>query len=194
MKRRRIMPTLTLAIIATGAIAFFSLPRATALSSVTPSPGRGQAEAQRPTSVPIPDHIPYEFLFRRIKFFQDKRMPPQQLSLLLQKELEINAVEAESLIQIAIACLDEVKQQDERAQKVIKGIRARYPGGRIRHGQEPSLVSPELATMQQERNDMILRARTSLQSHFGRGKFLRFDGKVKSKLDGGRTTKRAAAR
>jgi hypothetical protein len=55
-------------------------------------------------------------------------------------------------------------------------------------------VSPELAAMQQERNNMVLRARTSLQILLNGEKFHRFDGKVKSKLDDGRATPQPATK
>lgn len=193
MKHRRMMPVFAFAILAIGAIGLISRPRVTVLSSATPPSRLGQAEAQKFPDRQIPDHMPYEFLFLKIKFLQDKKMPPQRLSQLLQKELDINAREAESLIQVAIACSDEVQQQDERAKKVIAEIRAKHPGGKIRHGQEPPRVSPDLAAMQQERNNMILRARTSLQVLFNGEKFRRFDGKVKSKLDDGAAGQRPAA-
>jgi hypothetical protein len=133
---------------------------------------------------PVPTHLPYEFLFRRIQFFVDKKMPDHMLSALLQKELGINADRAERLKQIALNCLEEVRQQDARAQQVVEQMKSRYPKGIIKRGQEPPPpVTPELAAMQQERNAMFLRARSSLQAVLGEREFRLFDERVKHKAD-----------
>jgi len=145
-----------------------------------PVPTRPAVMPRSQTDIPL--HIPYEFLFRRIKFLTDRNIPDGRLSALLQEEFGINAKQAERLKQVALLCLEEVGQQDGRAETVIAQRKARYPGGIIRRGQEPP-PSPELAAMQLERNAMFLRARASMQGLFSPESFERFDYKVKSRLD-----------
>lgn len=155
-------------------------PQVSAATRTRPLPSRISTGQQPRADIPL--HLPYEVLFRRIKFFTDKNIPDDRLSALLQAELGIKAGQAEKLKQVALRCMDDVGQQDARAQAVIARNKARYPGGIIRRGQEPPSPSPELAAMQQERNMMFLQARSSLQDSFNQEDFRRFEGKVKGKL------------
>ena len=152
------------------------------------------ARVKAPPVQPMPEHAPYEFLFRRIQLFTDKKMPEPQLTALLQKELGIDAGRVEKLKQIALGCLGEVRQQDARAEVVIEQVRARYPDKKIRKGQPLPGESPELVAMQRERDAVFLRARASLQTLFGEKGFGSFDEKVKAKLDYSRVPARASAR
>lgn len=162
-------------------------------------PGAHSAPASsRPAVIPrsqteVPLHVPYEFLFRRIKFLTDRNVPAGRLSALLQEELGINAEQAGRLKQVALLCLEEVEQQDGRAEAVIAQRKARYPGGIIRRGQEPP-PSSELAAMQQERNAKFLRARASMQVLLSPESFKRFDDKVKGRLDNRTPAKKLPAK
>lgn len=139
MKKHRVLAASVLVVLVISMILLVSRPNTTVLSSAATSSQRELAKTQKLLARQIPEHLPYEFLFRRIKFYQDKRMPPERLSQLLQKELDLNAKEAESLIHIGLACLDEVSQQDKRAKKVIAEIRARYPEVRYATVRNPRL-------------------------------------------------------
>lgn len=184
MRKTRMAVVLSVAAIITAAVGFNTRSRTAGMGPTARPILRGAAGAQGPVHRPVPAHLPYEFLFRRIQFFVDKKMPDHQLSALLQKELGINAGRAKRLKQIALSCMEEVRQQDARAQQTIEQIKARYPNGIIKRGQEPPPpVTPELALMQQERNAMFLRARSSLQTFLGEREFRLVDEKVKSKAD-----------
>jgi hypothetical protein len=189
MNIRRMMVGLAAVLFTLAGVGLTGRFHSTATRSRPPLP----AAMPRPqTETPL--HVPYEVMFRRIKFFTDRNIPDSRLSSLLREELGINAEQAERLKQVALRCMDEVAQQDARAQAVIARNRARYPGGLIRRGQEPPERSPELAAMQQERNAMFLRSRSSLQSFFSEEGFKRFDDRVKSKLNSMAPANRPAAK
>jgi hypothetical protein len=194
MNKRRIVITLAFVGLALGAISFSQRPNTSGMGTQAQ---RLEADAMRLQPLPprqLPEHLPYEFLFRRIQFLTEKKMPAARLSALLQEELGINAAQAERLERAALLCLEDVKRQDARAKVVIERIRARYPNGVIRQGQELPDDSPELKVMQQERNAMFLRARSSLQADFGDESFKRFDEKVRNKVDNVRTIKQPSTR
>lgn len=68
-----------------------------------------------------------------------------------------------------------MKQQDEKAQKIITAFRARYPGGKVPQGESLPPPPPELTRLWEERKAIILHARDRLREAFGEQKFKQFD-------------------
>ncbi len=130
----------------------------------------------------FPDHVTYEFLFRKIQFLVDKNIPDSRLYEMMQDEYGLNAAQAERLKQIALSSVAEVKLQDSRAREIIAQVRGKHPNGRLAPGEKPPAVPPELVAAQEARNRMILRARSELQASLGDNSFNLFDQSVKKKI------------
>ena len=110
----------------------------------------------------------------RTRELQAQGRARQGLHYPLQREAGLTQGQAQALSQIAAACTQEVKQQDERAQIVIRAFRAQLPPGNT-----APPPPPELRTMWEERNAMVLRCRDRLRLAFGDEAFTRFDNFAK---------------
>ena len=75
----------------------------------------------------------------------------------------------------------QVAAQDAKAKVIIDRFRAQYPYGIVNPSFPLKPPSPELKEMQQERNNIILRARDQLRAELGEEAFARFDQFVKQR-------------
>lgn len=185
MARKRTVVTLT--VIAAVAIAVSTIGFSLQLQGVKgkpikPSIQTDEARAQGRGPRQFPDHVTYEFLFRKIQFLVDKNIPDSRFYTMMQEEYGLNAAQAEKLKQIALSSVTEVKLQDIRAQEIIAQVRASCPNGKLAPGQKPPTVPPELVAAQEARNAMILRERSELHAFLGNDSFNRFDQSVKKKI------------
>jgi hypothetical protein len=135
----------------------------------------------------VPEHVAYEFLFRRSVFFRERAASagkPQAVDPTPGREAGLRDEHARALDKIAAACLEEVKAQDERARVVINSYRARYPGRVVPPGQSLPPPPPELEAMQRERDAMLLRGRDRLREALGEKEFARLSEFVMRRFGG----------
>jgi len=134
-----------------------------------------QADAA-PLQNALPDHVAYEFLFRRADLFRQSAIragKPLALDSSLQREARLSDDQIRVLGDIATICLGEVAELDQKAQVIIAQFRSRFPGGVIPRG-EPLSPPAELEALQQKRDATILRGRLRLQQALGEQEFSRF--------------------
>jgi hypothetical protein len=132
-----------------------------------------------------PDYAVYNFLFHKVVRLREKTRelqaqgrPAQKPYFPLQAEAGLNEGQATALEAIAFACQQQVAQQDEKAKAIINAFQSQFPEGKVPEGGAPP-PPPELKTMWEERNAMILRARDQLRAAFGDEAFARFDNYAK---------------
>lgn len=143
---------------------------------------------QSARQVDIPEHAIYGRLFHQAVFLHNKAIeierqgkPGQALRSILMKEVGLNQQQSDLLTEIALSCQQELRQQDERAQKIVRAFRARYPNREVPPGQKLPPPPQELMVMQRERNNIILRARDSLRQGIGDQAFKKLDEATKSR-------------
>jgi hypothetical protein len=178
---------ITLNIIAVATIVVVAIGFSLQLGRVTGEPIKSTTkinEAQVTERVPkqFPDHVTYEFLFRKVQFLIDKNIPDPRFCSMMLEEYEINTTQAMKLKQIALSSLAEVKLQDLRAQEIISQVRAKHPNGRLAPGQKAPVVPSELIAAQITRNGIFVHAQSRLRAFLGNDGFSRFDQKVKEKI------------
>lgn len=125
----------------------------------------------------LPEHVAYEFLFRRADHFRQSAInagKPLALDTSLQQEASLSDDQARALGDIATTCLAEVSELDQKARVIINQFRSRFPG-RVVPRDEPLSPPAELEAMQQQRDAAILRGRLRLQQALGEQEFNRFD-------------------
>lgn len=137
----------------------------------------------------IPDYVTYKHLFRHVVAFKregeaeaHKGGDGSPFINYFKRKAELSEQQAQTLNAIASECDDEVKQLDARARQLIDAHRARYPEGRVPHGETPLPPTAEIRSMQSERQAIVLRARDRLRQAFGDGEFTRFDSFVKRQV------------
>lgn len=133
----------------------------------------------------VPDYAVYGFLFHKVVRLREKTIELQGQGRIglkryfpIQREAGLSQGQATALEAIAFACRQQVKQQDQKAKAIIKAFQSGFPEGRVPAGGAPP-PPPELKTMWEERNAMILRARDQLRAVFGEEEFARFDNYAK---------------
>lgn len=151
--------------------------------------GRRVQSSAGAQSSPIPDHVPYMFLFdhhssnlKKASELTQQGKDGRFYSLMFKRLAALTDTEAAALDQTTIDCEAALAQQDAQAHAVIQGFRAKYPQGVLPAGQNLPPPPPELATLQQGRNAIILQARDRLHSAFGDQEFARFDAFVQSRV------------
>ena len=85
----------------------------------------------------------------------------------VQAQANLTDDQARKLGAIAAACVEQVAQQDEKALQVIEKFQSQFPGGRIPKGTKIPPPPPELNVLQQERDQIILGARSELSNALG---------------------------
>lgn len=147
-------------------------------------PGHPQTATQAEHTVP--DHIVYGFVIRKVSIITNKTKElrasgriGQKPYFAMQKDANLNDVQAKILESIASACQQEIERQDEKAKVIIEAFRSQFPEGKIPEGMTLPPPPPELKLMWEERNAMILRARDRLRAAFGEQEFHRFDQHAK---------------
>lgn len=155
------------------------------------------------TRLTLPEFVPYMFLFYQHHFNMNKAADFERqgkdgagFRSILKKQAALSDHEASILDQVTADCERAIADQDAKAQAVITAFRMRYPVGDLQPGVTLPPPPPELATMQKERNAIILRARDRLHAAFGEQEFRRFDTFVQARTQGSissRTTSPRAA-
>ena len=134
------------------------------------------------TSPSVPEHIVYGFLFlfRNVARNNERNLELQAKGAVSRKyfafkrELGFGAEQSRVLTEIASDCEFQVRQQDRNAQFIIAEFRAKLPKTK-----EAPPPPPQLKTMWEERNAIILRARDRLRAALGNETFERLDNFAK---------------
>jgi hypothetical protein len=133
----------------------------------------------------VEDYVVYGSVFHRVDRLKEKTRELQSQRRISQtpyfgmkKDASLTDEQAMALDAIAAACQKQVRDQDEKAKKIIADFQTKFPGGRVPSGGSPP-PPPELKTMWIERNSIILRFRDQLHAAFGDEAFARFDNYAK---------------
>jgi len=132
------------------------------------------------------DHAAYDFLFRNIVRLREKTRELQAQGRIarkdyypFKKDVGISDEHSAALEAIAVACQQQVAQQDAKAKAVIAAFQSRFPGGKVPEGGSPP-PPPELKSMWEERRAIVLRARDQLRLALGEDEFMRLDRYAKT--------------
>lgn len=135
----------------------------------------------------VPDEVVYGILFDKVVRLREKTQELQTQNRIglkayfpVQREANLTVPQATALEAIAFACHQQVRQQDEKAKRIVEAFRAQFPEGRVPASGAPA-PPPELRAMWRERNAIILRARDQLRTAFGTAEFSRLDDYLKFK-------------
>lgn len=175
-------PLLVFALIVLGVL--FAISR----TSSSREPVHSHSSAQsigEPRTRTLEDSVVYGFLFHRVARLKEKTKELQMQRKIsqtpyfgLQKDASLTDDQAIALDAIAESCQQQVRVQDEKAQKIISAFQDNFPGGKVPAGGSPP-PPPELKAMWAERNAIILRHRDQLRSAFGSEAFLKLDNYAK---------------
>jgi len=134
----------------------------------------------------IPDYVTYRVLLHQAVLFnkqaeeaasKGKSDAAHAYRNAFKQDAELSDEQVSKFNQVADTCEQEVQAQDAKARVVIDARRAEHQ----RTGQVVP-PSPELETMQQERNAIILRCRDRLHKAFGEQEWERFQGFVQQRV------------
>lgn len=180
MPNKRISSLLCVAVLIASVIIVFR----NSVSNATNQDGPVHAHDSDRTRV-VPEHVVYGSLFRKIVRLREKTRElqadgriSQKPYFILKKEAGLNEDQSTALEAIAFACWQKVEQQDKKAKATIAAFHSRFPDGQVPTDGLPP-PPPELKTMWDERNAVILRARDQLRQTFGESEFARFDNYTK---------------
>jgi hypothetical protein len=136
-----------------------------------------QAQAQE-----IPKHVVYGMLFKEIAAFKKKA---HELKLkgeddthfreYHKRKLSLDEGQSAAFERIADDAARKMSKLDEQAKKVIDGIRAQRPDGRLKEGELPPAPPEELKNLDRQRVDLLLRAREELLAALGEAEFQRLE-------------------
>lgn len=150
---------------------------------------RRAVPASQTLAVEMPEHVPYMFLFHHLVFLKQKADELGQKgrgkSALLkrfQEDAKLTDGQFQALFQVASDCERQVAEQDDKAMAVINAMKASHPDGKLPAGEGPPPLPPELITMQQERDAIVLRARDRLHQTLGEEGFARLNTFVQSRI------------
>lgn len=153
-------------------------------STAKASPPHGSASLQG--SAEIPEHVMYGLLFREIEAFKKKageiERQGQDARVLRQhhKDKEqLDDYKLSVLEQVAADSQREIAKLDKKAQAIIDAERARHAFGRLRRGEALPPPPKELTKLEQQRTEVILRARDQIRGAFGEVEFERFSDRLK---------------
>lgn len=145
--------------------------------------------SQQIRSENIPDYVVYDQLFRTVKAFDreaENLIAQGQNGKIWSEYFEqsgkLNKEQSAVLKQVANDFINEVYPVDARAKQIIDEVRANYPNGQIPAGQELPAAPAELFTLQQQRNEIVLRHRNNLNNLLGTKSFDKFDLFVQQKI------------
>ncbi len=128
-----------------------------------------------------PLHIVYWQVFREVTVLAhkgselEKQGTPNRLNHLFKERAKLSDEQENALLKIAKGCDAEVNVVNRKARKIIEASRALHPKGQLAPGGKPPLAPPELKSLNQERNAIILTAVEQLRQEFGDDEFERFD-------------------
>lgn len=137
----------------------------------------------------IPEQVVYLFLFREVAAFEAKAAEAERLGenganyrTVYQRTANLSAEQSEFLRKTATDCAAEVKIKDEAAKKIGERLRGEYQA-QLNAGTASSVPppSPELAELQKQRDEIVLKYRDLLKENFGES-FPRFESYVENHI------------
>jgi hypothetical protein len=91
-----------------------------------------------------------------------------------KREAKLTDDQASAFDEIATKCEEEIAKQDAKAQAIIDKVLAKNGNGKLAKGVQPPETPPELRTLWDERNAIIMKYRYGLEAAFGGSEFKRF--------------------
>lgn len=130
----------------------------------------------------IPDYVLYDSLFRMDVSFRRKALeqeltgqPVTSLKTYFKNSANLTDEESEILRQTAIDFIQEIQPIDTQARQITANIREQYLYGEVPAGGEVSHPPSELADLQNQRNEIVLRNRDKLSDSLGKDAFEKLD-------------------
>ncbi len=117
----------------------------------------------------LPEHVAYEFLFRRAAHFKGRAAKAGRATALdvsLQEEMNLSEAQVRTLGDIAALYVEQASELDEQAREVIDKFRSRFPD-RVVPPDETLAPPPELEALQQQRAALFARGKIHLQQVLG---------------------------
>lgn len=123
----------------------------------------------------IPEQVTYLFLFKQLAAFEEKAKEVEakgedgsSYRTVYKRLAHLSNEHSEFLRKTALDCDAELKIKDKQAQKIGDRLRAEYEDQLSKGTAPPSPPpSPELAELQKQRDEIILKHRDSLKTNFG---------------------------
>lgn len=149
----------------------------------------------REASEKIPVQVTYLFLFRQLTAFEEKAREVESQGKdgseyrdFYQRLANLTGEQSESLTKTAVECAAELKIKDEAAKQIGDRLRAEYQA-QLSAGTAPPVppLSAELAELQKQRDEIILKYRDSLKADFGEA-FPQFESFVTAHITSNITT------
>jgi len=136
-------------------------------------------------SMQVPEHVIYEFYFRRIALFEDlaqkkDKVSGDKLRAIITNELGISEAQRIVLAQIGAQSLAEAAALDAQAAAIIQREHSRYPGGKLSSKDQVPQIPPELTTLQASRNSVFLNAKAQLSKQLDESAFQNIDSRIKA--------------
>lgn len=145
------------------------------MATTKPIPPR---QAASPPDSRPPEQVVYSAFFHFVVDLQKEAADLESegkksdtLRSYIQTQSGLNDEEARKLNEIAVACVEHVSQQDARALIVIQKFQTQFPGGKVPAGMKLPPPPPELTELQQERDRIILAAKSQLAAELGDASF-----------------------
>ncbi len=141
---------------------------------------------QRPPAVTSDSDL-YYGIFHHVAVLKQMADAAQQqgqdrsnLRQLVRLRAGLTEAEGESLETISVQCEKDVAAQDAKAKVIIDQFHAQYPSGAINPSFPPQAPAA-LDSMWQDRNNIILAARSQLRVELGEADFAKFDQFLRTK-------------
>ena len=138
------------------------------LASAQRTPPVGLPKGAQLSSRPIPRRMMYYFFLRRVNQYATDPssadpVNPNGLETFFSRQIGLNEDDNSTLTKSASTCVVSVTAQDAKAQQLIDKVHAQNPGGKLKFGQTPPPVPPELVEMQTNRDKLMDSCISNLQ-------------------------------
>jgi hypothetical protein len=186
MNKKRIFALLTITVISVGLLATRTHPTTNGQTSGQNQPGSTAGTLEFPRPGRAPEHVVYRSFFHHLMALKDRATEIERTGgngsgfrAYYENKVKLNTEQGRALDQIAADCEREVAVLDAKAKIIITAFRASaLAKNSVTSGTLPALP-PELKTMQQQRDMIILRARQKLRTALGEEAFQQLDGFIK---------------
>jgi hypothetical protein len=141
---------------------------------------------QSPNPSQAPEHVVYRQFFHHLVALKQRAEEAEShgksgtaLREHYKAKIGLKDKDADLLDQIAAECDRETAKVDAKAQKIIDGIRRRFPNGKMASPEELPPPPPELKALQLKRDMIVMRARHRLVTELGAQGFQQIDDFIK---------------
>ena len=98
-----------------------------------------------------------------------------------QRVLDIDDEQFKPVNDIALSAISKIDKLDQQAKLIVDAFKERYPDGVLPEGKMSPPPPAELAVLQQQRDEAVLRGSRRIKAALGEGEFTRFDESIKSR-------------